>query len=61
MKTQQVNKADFQVVHDKACNGEISDTHINNCSSEASSTQDKVCHIGGATRNPKGHVSHWSW
>ena len=36
------------------------DTHIDNCSSEASSTQDKVCHVGRATRNPKGHVSHWN-
>ncbi len=36
------------------------DTHIYECSSEASSTQNKVRHIGGATRNTKGHVSHWS-
>lgn len=35
-------------------------THIDNCSSEASSTQNKVRHVGGATRNTKGHVSHWS-
>ncbi len=36
------------------------DTHIDDSSSEASSTQDEVRHVGGATRNSKGHVSHWS-
>lgn len=36
---------------------EDENTHVDHSSSEASPTQDKVRHVGGAAWDPEGHVS----